>query len=294
MLRKKNWRKLSMISSKKYVDETLKSHQLKANKSLGQNFLVEEEIAQEIIKSAHITSATCVIEIGPGLGALTEFCVKEAGLVLAYEIDENMVNILNETFKEYSNIQITHSDFLKVDIFQLIESIKQKGYEHLVILSNLPYYITSKLLNRILIHDLPIQTIITMMQKEVGQKILKPDKKDYNVLSGILDYQYLVSIVKYVSKNAYLPRPEIDSIVLKFEKVSPLYDVDFHTLLQVSEALFSFRRKTIANNLKTLFKSQDDLNDCLNTLNLSSTLHVEQLNIKQIIQIAQYLSNHFA
>ncbi len=283
-----------MISSKKYVDETLKSYHLKANKSLGQNFLVEEEIAQEIVKSAKITKSTCVIEIGPGLGALTEFCVKEAGLVLAYEIDENMVNILNETFKDASNIQITHTDFLKVDIQKLMEEIKEKGYEHLVILSNLPYYITSKLLNRILIHDLPIQTIITMMQKEVGQKILKPDKKEYNALSVILDYQYLVSIVKYVSKNAYLPRPEIDSIVLKFEKVSPRYAVDFYTLHQVAEALFAFRRKTIANNLKTLFTCQEDLNDCLNTLNLSSSLHVEQLSIQQIIQIAQYLSNHLA
>ncbi len=283
-----------MISSKKYVDETLKYYHLNANKSLGQNFLVEENIAKEIVDSANITSSFCVIEIGPGLGALTEFCIEKAGLVWAFEIDENMVKILNETFKNFQNIQIFHKDFLKVDIIQLVKSIQLKGFQDIIILSNLPYYITSKLLNKILIHDMPIFTLITMMQKEVGQKILKPQKKDFNVLSVILDYQYQVSIVKYVGKNSYLPRPEIDSIVLKFEKIMPRYNVPFQTLLQVADTLFTYRRKTIYNNLKALFKNNDELTNCLNHFNLSPNMHVEQLTTQQIVQLANYLSNHFA
>ena len=213
-----------MISSKKYVDETLKKHNLVANKALGKNFLVEENSAKEIVNSANIDKDTCVIEIGPGLGALTELLVDKAKYVCAYEIDKNMVDILKDTFKDHHNITIYHQDFQKVDLEKLVNEINAK---RLILISNLPYYITSKLLNMILLNDLKIDTIITMMQKEVGQKIIKPDKKDYNTLSVMLFYQYDVSIVKYVGKNSYLPRPEIDSIVLKFDKITPRYDVEY-------------------------------------------------------------------
>ena len=196
-----------MISSKKYVDETLKANNLVANKALGQNFLVEEEIASYIVDSANITKETCVIEIGPGLGALTEFAVKKAGLLMAFEIDKNMVNILTKTFETDDNIIINNIDFLKVNIESLIQEIHEKGYNDIVVLSNLPYYITSKLLNKILVNNINIRCIVTMMQKEVGQKILRPEKKDYNLLSIILDYQFDVNVVKYVGKNSYLPRP---------------------------------------------------------------------------------------
>ena len=271
-----------MISSKKYVDETLKANNLVANKSLGQNFLVESDIASFIVDSANISSKTCVIEIGPGLGALTEFALQKAGLLKAFEIDQNMVNILTKTFKDVDNFEITNIDFLKVDIENLIESINKLGYEEIVILSNLPYYITSKLLNKILVNNYNIKTIVTMMQKEVGVKILRPEKKEYNLLSVILDYQFDVSVVKYVGKNSYLPRPEIDSIVLKFERNKPRYDVSFNILLKVSESLFAQRRKTVNNNLKSLFTNQQ-LTDCLQQCNISPSTHIEQLSIQDIV-----------
>ena len=192
-----------MISSKKYVDETLKANNLVANKALGQNFLVEEEIASYIVDSANITKDTCVIEIGPGLGALTEFAIKKAGLLMAFEIDKNMVNILTKTFENDDNIIFNNIDFLKVNIESLIQEIHEKGYNDIVVLSNLPYYITSKLLNKILVNNINIRCIVAMMQKEVGQKIIRPEKKDYNALSIIIDYQYNVSIVKHVGINSY-------------------------------------------------------------------------------------------
>ena len=277
-----------MISSKKYVDETLKANNLVANKSLGQNFLVESDIAEYIVNSANITSNTCVIEIGPGLGALTEFAVKQAGLVMAFEIDSNMVKILNETFKGHQNIVINNIDFLKVKLEEVIADIQSKGYQDIVILSNLPYYITSKLLNKIMVNNYPIRCMVAMMQKEVGQKILRPDKKDYNLLSIIIDYQYNASIVKHVGKNSYLPRPEIDSIVLKFEKVDPRFDVKHQTLVEVSESLLAARRKTVSNNLKKMFKNAEELNDCLKKCNISTSTHVEQLSIQDIVNICKY------
>ena len=147
-----------MISSKKYVDETLRKNNLVANKSLGQNFLVESDIATFIVDSANISKDTCVIEIGPGLGALTEIALEKAGLVMAFEIDANMVKILTETFKEKDNFILTNIDFLKVDIEKLIKEINDKGFNDIVVLSNLPYYITSKLLNKILVNNYNIHT----------------------------------------------------------------------------------------------------------------------------------------
>ena len=275
-----------MISSKKYVDETLKANKLVANKSLGQNFLVEEKIAQEIVESAKITSSTCVVEIGPGLGALTEFALEKAGLVMAFEIDANMVNILNQTFENKENFKIQNIDFLKVKIDLLIDEINQKGYKDIVVLSNLPYYITSKLLNKILINNYNIRCIVAMMQKEVGMKLIRPEKKEYNQLSVILDYQYDVSIVKYVGKNSYLPRPEIDSIVLKFEKITPKFAVSFNNLLKVTEALFSARRKTVSNNLKQLGLTNEQIQELLVKVNILSNYHIEQLTTNDIVNIS--------
>jgi len=273
-----------MIASKKYVDETLRNNNLVANKALGQNFLVEETIANEIIEKANITKETCVIEIGPGLGALTELIVNKAGLLKCFEIDKNMVNILTKTFEGYNNFTLTNIDFLKVDIEELIKDITKLGYKDIKIVSNLPYYITSKLLNKILVNNYPIKSVITMMQKEVANKIVRPDKKDYNTLSVILDYQYEVSIIKHVSKNFYLPRPDIDSIVLKFERVSPRFDVEFNKLYQVAESLFSQRRKTVLNNLKELTNNP---NEVLEKANIDSQNHIEQLSINDIVNITK-------
>lgn len=275
-----------MISSKKYVDETLKANNLVANKSLGQNFLVEENIAREIVESANVTSSTCVVEIGPGLGALTEFALEKSGLVMAFEIDANMVSILNKTFNEKENFIISNIDFLKVKIEQLIEEINQKGFKDIVVLSNLPYYITSKLLNRILVNNYNIRCIVAMMQKEVGVKLIRPEKKEYNQLSVILDYQYDVSIVKYVGKNSYLPRPEIDSIVLKFEKINPRFDVSFEKIIKVTDALFSARRKTVSNNLKQMGLSIERIQEVLSKNNILLNSHIEQLTINDIVNIA--------
>ncbi len=269
-----------MISSKKYVDETLRKYNISANKALGQNFLVEKEIAEYIVDSANINENSVVIEIGPGLGALTEYLVLKANRVIAFEIDKQMVNILNDTFK-CDNLEIICKDFSRVDLKELLESYCDK---EICIISNLPYYITSKLLNKILVNDYKIKVMIAMMQKEVGLKLIKPENKEINPLTIILDYQYKTSIVKYVSKNSYLPRPNIDSIVLKFEKIVPEHKVNFKTLYTVCEAMFQARRKTISNNLKELIS-----NEKLLELGIDPCTRGENLSMDDILKICDYL-----
>ena len=276
-----------MFASKKYVDNILKNNNLVANKALGQNFLIEDEIAKYIVDNANVDQDSFVIEIGPGLGALSEYLVEKAKYVKAFEIDANMVKILSNALKDKENFEIVNQDFLKVDLDNLITDIKNQGFNKINIVSNLPYYITAKLLSKILINNYDIDSVVTMMQKEVGKKLVNPDKKDINQLSVILEYQYDVSIVKYVGKNSYLPRPEIDSIVLKFNKLVPKYDADFDKIIKLTDCLFSNRRKTVYNNLKPLFDNQEKLLDCLNKCGIDINTHIEQLSYNQIIELSK-------
>lgn len=272
-----------MISSKKYVDETLRKYNLKANKALGQNFLVESDIASFIVESANIDKETTIIEIGPGMGALTEFELDKAKQVIAYEIDKNMVQILNDSFSNYDNFKLYNIDFLKVDLDKLFDNLKDE--KSIKLISNLPYYITSKILNKLILY--PLDELTVMMQKEVGIKLIKPAPKDTSVLTRMLSYADEGSIVKYVGKNSYLPRPDIDSIVLSF-KSKHLERKKIDKFYNVCSALYSNRRKTISNNLKNLF-DVETIDQILKECNLDENLRAEQLNNEQIEKISNWL-----
>lgn len=277
-----------MISSKKYVDQTLKKYQLVANKALGQNFLIEEAIVDSIIKQSNITKNTYVMEIGPGLGALTEKLVQKAKFVKVFEIDQNMCMILKNTFKETKNLEICHVDFLKVDLSQ--EFFKLKDEQDIKIISNLPYYITTQILSKILFSNYSIHSLIVMMQKEVGMKLYRPQLKEKSPLTTILQYQYQVDIIQHVSKNAYLPRPEIDSMVLKITKRMPTIQAkDEKILFDIIKELFKNRRKTIANNLQSYFKKKEDVLTFLKDLSIAENKRIEQLSLSEIILIANHL-----
>lgn len=278
-----------MISSKKYIDETLKRYQLQANKALGQNFLAEEKIAEEIVNNLNIDRNSVVIEIGPGMGALTELLLQKAKKVYAFEIDANMVRILQDTFREQENLVLIHQDFLKVDFDAFLQTLKRQKTQDIHLISNLPYYITSKILNKVLWNNQYLESIVAMMQKEVGQKLIRPEGKEKNALTMLLSYCYDTKILKYVSKNSYLPRPEIDSVVLQFKKISPRYPCDELCFMKVCDALYQNRRKTIFNNLKNLFDDKEQAEQCLLELNLSNSLRVEQLKIQEIIEICNYI-----
>lgn len=276
-----------MISSKKYVDETLKKYQIQAKPSLGQNFLVEEKIVDTMIHQLNLNSQSIVLEIGPGLGALTEKLVALAKHVYAIEIDNRMCTILKETLGQHTNLTIIHHDFLKFDFTTWLKNIDTS---HLSIVSNLPYYVTSAILNKLIFNAIPFSSLMVMMQKEVGKKLMNPQLKEKSPLHVILDYQYNLSIVEYVSKNAYLPRPNIDSIVLKITPKTPKIKVhDEMFFYQLIKHLFQERRKTLVNNLQAYFTTKEEIILFLNQRNITCEKRVEQLTLDEIIEICNHL-----
>lgn len=280
----KHYGGLLMISSKKYVDMTLKNNHLVANKSLGQNFLINNDIVKATINALDLKKDDEVLEIGPGLGALSEQILSNDCYLTAIEIDKNMVDILENTFSDNKKFTIVNQDILKFDIADFINHKTKK----IKIVSNLPYYITSQILNKIILSDLDFDCFIAMMQKEVGKKIINPTRKDLNPLQIILQMEYEVSIVKYVSKNDFLPRPEVDSIILSFKKNKSSYLLNKQFFIEFLKFVFQNRRKTIIKNLSEKYP-RDRLLDIFKKLNLSEDKRIDELDLQEIINLYNFL-----
>ena len=280
----KHYGGLLMISSKKYVDMTLKNNHLVANKSLGQNFLINNDIVKATINALDLKKDDEILEIGPGLGALSEQILSNDCYLTAIEIDKNMVDILENTFSDNKKFTIVNQDILKFDIADFINHKTKK----IKIVSNLPYYITSQILNKIILSDLDFDCFIAMMQKEVGKKIINPTRKDLNPLQVILQMEYEVSIVKYVSKNDFLPRPEVDSIILSFKKNKSSYLLNKQFFIEFLKFVFQNRRKTIIKNLSEKY-SRDRLLNIFKKLNLSEDKRIDELDLQEIINLYNFL-----
>ena len=280
----KHYGGLLMISSKKYVDMTLKNNHLVANKSLGQNFLINNDIVKATINALDLKKDDEVLEIGPGLGALSEQILSNDCYLTAIEIDKNMVDILENTFSDNKKFTIVNQDILKFDIADFINHKTKK----IKIVSNLPYYITSQILNKIILSDLDFDCFIAMMQKEVGKKIINPTRKDLNPLQIILQMEYEVSIVKYVSKNDFLPRHEVDSIILSFKKNKSSYLLNKQFFIEFLKFVFQNRRKTIIKNLSEKYP-RDRLLDIFKKLNLSEDKRIDELDLQEIINLYNFL-----
>lgn len=280
----KHYGGLLMISSKKYVDMTLKNNHLVANKSLGQNFLINNDIVKATINTLDLKKDDEVLEIGPGLGALSEQILSNDCYLTAIEIDKNMVDILENTFSDNKKFTIVNQDILKFDIADFINHKTKK----IKIVSNLPYYITSQILNKIILSDLDFDCFIAMMQKEVGKKIINPTRKDLNPLQIILQMEYEVSIVKYVSKNDFLPRPEVDSIILSFKKNKSSYLLNKQFFIEFLKFVFQNRRKTIIKNLSEKYP-RDRLLNIFKKLNLSEDKRIDELDLQEIINLYNFL-----
>ena len=274
----KHYGGLLMISSKKYVDMTLKNNHLVANKSLGQNFLINNDIVKATINALDLKKDDEILEIGPGLGALSEQILSNDCYLTAIEIDKNMVDILENTFSDNKKFTIVNQDILKFDIADFINHKTKK----IKIVSNLPYYITSQILNKIILSDLDFDCFIAMMQKEVGKKIINPTRKDLNPLQIILQMEYEVSIVKYVSKNDFLPRPEVDSIILSFKKNKSSYLLNKQFFIEFLKFVFQNRRKTIIKNLSEKYP-RDRLLNIFKKLNLSEDKRIDEIELDEII-----------
>ncbi|XJS10322.1 16S rRNA (adenine(1518)-N(6)/adenine(1519)-N(6))-dimethyltransferase RsmA [Aerococcaceae bacterium WGS1372] len=248
-----------LIATPTRTAEIMKQHDIVMKKSLGQNFLIEPTILDKMIDSAQITKETTVIEIGPGIGALTEFLAMSAKQVLAFEIDPRFINILEDTLSEYENVKVIHNDILKVNFndeaYQFL-----KDSSDLVVVANLPYYITTPIIMHLLSSDLPFNRLIMMMQKEVAERMTaEVGTKAYNSLTIAIQNKMVADVSFIVPKNVFIPKPNVDSAVLTLvRRDKPLVEVedfrDFENFVQLS---FTQRRKTLWNNLRNYYNNDD-------------------------------------
>ena len=237
-----------MNYSPKKMSQMLNEKNFKFKKKYGQNFIIDENIINKIVENSNIDKNTLVIEIGPGAGSLTKKLAQNAKQVLCYEIDETLKIVLNDLVMEFNNIDIFYQDFLKTNIF---DDLKQYQYEKFYIVANLPYYITTPIIMKVIEDNIPVDKIVVMVQKEVGDRFkATPGTKDYNSLSIFLNYYFDISKLMDVSRNVFLPKPNVDSIVVEFKKNKKNYNIKNEKLFfQLIHDSFQQKRKTIKNNL---------------------------------------------
>ena len=265
----------------------LNKYGLRANKKLGQNFLINESIIYDIVKKANVTKEDVVIEIGPGLGSLTKELINNAKKVIAIELDPNMIDILKSRFGIFDNFEVIYGDVLKIDLEELI-----KGYDSVKVVANLPYYITTPIIMKLLEDKLKIKSITVMVQKEVGERICATHKdKEYGAITVSVQYYSEPQIIIDVPKENFLPAPEVDSCVIRLDmrEKPPVFLKDEKLFFRLIKGAFTQRRKTINNSLTCSGKSKEEIMAALNKLGIDSKLRAENLSIQQYADIANTL-----
>lgn len=278
------------IGNTSFINKKLNENNLHAKKKFGQNFLTDQNILAQIVNSADINKDTLVIEIGPGLGSLTELLCKAAGFVLCYEIDNDLIPILNDNLKEFNNFEVINKDILEVDINRDIDKYI-KNYKNVYVVANLPYYITTPIILGLLSQTNKISRYVMMMQLEVADRICgKPKTKDYNALSIAIMYRATATKVIKVPRTVFIPAPNVDSAVVRLD----LYDnpkyicKDEKHFFDFIRECFSQRRKTLVNNLSNKY-SKDFIVKMLNENNIKLTARAEELDITDFIKLSDYI-----
>lgn len=270
----------------------MKKYQISANKNLGQNFLIDENVIQNIIDSAQINQSDFVIEIGPGLGTLTSQLVEKADKVIAIELDQKMVKILQERFSLYSNFQLLNEDVLKVDLKTLIEKENTQKCP-VKIVANLPYYITTPIIMKLLEEKLPIQNITVMVQKEVADRLTAiPGEKNTGAITYCVYYYCEPKQVMLVPNTSFIPEPKVNSEVIQLNiRQNPPVQLKNETVFfKIVKASFMQRRKTLLNGLTNAgIISKERMREILNKMQLPETVRGEDLSIEQFAQIANEL-----
>jgi len=264
----------------------LEKYNLKPNKKLGQNFLIDENIVRKIINLADIDQKE-VLEIGSGPGTLTTFLSQKAKKVFAVEIDKKILNVLKEVCQNLSNVEIINKDFLELNVKNLTNSQK------LCVVGNLPYYVTSQILFKLFEERNYIESFTIMVQKEVAQRLLaKPGSKDYGILTVAMNFYCKVEDYFHVSKNVFYPRPEVDSTVLKVSFKEDIPDVDEKKFFKIVHACFSTRRKTILNSLSnSLGIEKAELKQVLEKAFLQENLRAEDLRLDHFVRLYKELES---
>lgn len=275
--------------------EILKKHGFSFKKSLGQNFLIDPNILRNIVSHAHLTSESGAIEVGPGIGALTEHLARAAKKVVSFEIDQRLLPVLEDTLSPYDNIKIVHSDILKADVVKVIEE-EMPGIEDIMVVANLPYYVTTPILMKLLNDRLPIRGFVVMMQKEVADRITaKPGTKEYGSLSIAIQYYCTAEVAMIVPKTVFMPQPNVDSAVIRLIRHGkpPVEVISEDFLFEVTRASFAQRRKTILNNLQAGLsegkKNKDAILNALEKAGVEPSRRGETLTIEEFGHLADAL-----
>lgn len=283
------------IATPSRTRELLQKHGFSFKKSLGQNFLTELNILKKIVAAAQITKETNVIEIGPGIGALTEQLGKKAHQVLAYEIDERLLPILTDSLSEYQNITIIHEDILAADVERDVEQTFTEKWP-LKVVANLPYYITTPIMMKLIESRLPIDEMVVMMQKEVAERIsAQPGSKAYGSLSIAAQFYMEAAIAFIVPKTAFVPQPNVDSAILKLTKrEQPIVTVkDEERFFRLVKGAFQQRRKTLWNNLLATYGKQEEivgkLKIALASVEVDPKRRAETLSIEEFAALSNRL-----
>ena len=273
----------------------LKKYGIHANKSLGQNFLINEEVINQIIEKAEIDENDLIIEIGPGLGTLTSRLLEKAGKVICVELDDRMITILNDRFKLYNNFELIHDDILKVDLNKIINEnlLENNNINKIKIVANLPYYITTPIIMKLLEEKLNITSITVMIQKEVADRLIAvPGDKNAGAITYSVYYYAEAEKVLDVANNSFIPEPSVTSTVIKLNiRKEPVIQIkDEKLMFKIIKQAFMQRRKTLVNALSNMdiFKSKEEIVKVLENLNINTKVRGEALTIEQYAQITNY------
>ena len=277
----------------------LNKYHIKANKSLGQNFLISGEVVRTIIESSQIKKEDLVIEIGPGLGTLTKFLLEKAGKVICIELDKKMVNILEDRFSLYENFELLNQDVLKVDLKKLIENERKNAtIQNVKIVANLPYYITTPIIMKLLEEELPLDSITVMIQKEVADRLIAiPGEKETGAITYSVSYYAQAQGILEVSNDSFIPEPEVISKVIKLNiRKEPIVKVEKkEAMFKIIKCAFMQRRKTLLNALVNtkIFTSKEEGMQILEKLGINKSIRPEKLKLEDYAEIANYLNKMF-
>ena len=280
------------LSDPKKTIEVIQKYQFAFQKRFGQNFLIDAHVLEKIVSAAGITKDDCVLEIGPGIGTMTQYLAESAGQVIAVEIDTNLLPILADTLKDYSNVKVINQDILKVDINELVK--EYNNGRPIKVVANLPYYITTPIIMALFESNVPIDNITVMVQKEVADRMqVGPGSKDYGALSLAVQYYASPYIVANVPPNCFIPRPNVGSAVIRLTRYQepPVQVKDPKLMFKLIRASFNQRRKTLQNGLNNspeISFSKEEITKAIESLGVSPSVRGEALSLEQFAQLANY------
>lgn len=284
---------MASLGIPKNTIEVLQKYQFNFQKKFGQNFLIDPSVLDRIVSAAEIGRDDCVLEIGPGIGTMTQYLAESAREVIAVEIDKNLVPILEDTLSGYENVSVINDDILKVDINRIVR--EQNGGKPIKVVANLPYYITTPIILGLFENHVPLDNITVMVQKEVADRMqVGPGTKDYGALSLAVQYYAKPEIVANVPPNCFIPRPNVSSAVIRLTRYEepPVRVGDEKKMFALIRASFNQRRKTLANSLSNatgLGLTRQRVTEVLEKMQLSPTIRGEALTLEQFAELSDRL-----